>query len=344
MSILTREAFRTAVLARDGNKCVFCSTSTEDEQLDAHHILDRKLWEDGGYYLDNGATVCSKHHMLCEQTVLSCDEVRKACGIRNVVLPPQLYEEDTYDKWGNIVLPNLTRVPGEMFTEASVQKVLAEGGVLELFTGHVKYPRTWHLPWSPGVTRDDRVQHDLSRLEGQEVVATVKMDGENTTLYADGLHARSLAYASRVDRDRMRALHASLSADIPDGWRVCGENAWAEHSIRYENLPDFFLVFSVWNEKNICLSWDETVEWAALLGLRTVPTIWRGTWNESFLRDLYTPTFEGEACEGYVVRLARSFAYGDFRRNILKYVRKGHVTTGVHWTQTIRPNGFAANR
>jgi hypothetical protein len=35
------------------------------------------------------------------------------------------------------------------------------------------------------------------------------------------------------------------------------------------------LVFSIWNEQN-ALSWDETVEWAELLGLFTVPVLWRG--------------------------------------------------------------------
>ena len=31
------------------------------------------------------------------------------------------------------------------------------------------------------------------------------------------------------------------------------------HSIAYDALPAHFLVFSIWNERNECLSWDETV-------------------------------------------------------------------------------------
>ncbi|MGC5412734.1 RNA ligase family protein, partial [Streptomyces sp. DT225] len=54
------------------------------------------------------------------------------------------------------------------------------------------YPRTPHLPWSPGATSDDVRMTDLAALAGTEVVVTEKLDGENTTLYADGLHARSL--------------------------------------------------------------------------------------------------------------------------------------------------------
>ncbi|MFE9924807.1 RNA ligase family protein, partial [Streptomyces sp. NPDC005774] len=48
----------------------------------------------------------------------------------------------------------------------------------------VHYPRTPHLPWSPGAASDDIRAGDLSGLRGREVVVTEKLDGENTTLYA----------------------------------------------------------------------------------------------------------------------------------------------------------------
>ena len=57
-------------------------------------------------------------------------------------------------------------------------------------TSYVKYPRTPHLPWSPGATADDRVHTDLAGLEGREIVVTEKLDGENTTIYRDHVHAR----------------------------------------------------------------------------------------------------------------------------------------------------------
>ena len=40
------------------------------------------------------------------------------------------------------------------------------------------------------------------------------------------------------------------------------------------------MLFSVWNELNVCLSWDETEEWAQRLGLVTVPVLYRGIWDE----------------------------------------------------------------
>ena len=43
-------------------------------------------------------------------------------------------------------------------------------------TDRVKYPRTMHLPWSPGLQNDDRVIKSLDRLIGRTVVVTEKMD------------------------------------------------------------------------------------------------------------------------------------------------------------------------
>lgn len=93
----------------------------------------------------------------------------------------------------------------------------------------VHYPRTPHLPWSPGASSDDVRVGDLSGLAGREVVVTEKLDGENTTLYADGLHARSLDSAHHPSRAWVKALQGRIGPAIPQGWRVCGENLYARH-------------------------------------------------------------------------------------------------------------------
>ncbi|MFT5465446.1 MAG: hypothetical protein ACI8UO_000541 [Verrucomicrobiales bacterium] len=56
----------------------------------------------------------------------------------------------------------------------------------------IKYPRTLHLPWSPGSTNDDCFLNGVSHFEGREVVVTEKLDGENTSMYRGGIHARTL--------------------------------------------------------------------------------------------------------------------------------------------------------
>jgi len=69
---------------------------------------------------------------------------------------------------------------------------------------HIKHPRTSHLPGSPGVGSDDKQAQDLSAFDTQDVVVTEKMDGENTTLYTDGYHARSLDSGFHPSRTRLR--------------------------------------------------------------------------------------------------------------------------------------------
>jgi len=325
--LLSREDFRAAVFERDGGRCVVCGAVGQD----AHHIVERRLFDDSGYYVDNGATLCADCHVRAEMTVLSCVEIRQAAGITTIILPTHLYPDQDYDKWGNPLLPNGQRLRGDLFYDGSVQKILGQGGVLPLFTDRVRYPRTYHLPWSGGVTDDDRVLADTNAFEGREVVVTVKMDGEQTTLYADYLHSRSLTWRGHPSRSWVANLHGQMGWKIPAGWRVCGENLYARHSIHYQHLISYFQVFSVWNEQNICLSWAETVEWAALLDLPTVPVLYVGPWDEALIRSLYQPTFADDEMEGYVVRLADAFAYGDFRTSVAKYVRPGHDRTRPHW-------------
>jgi len=332
--LLDRDSFRERVFMRDGYRCVMCGST--EPPLDAHHILERRLWDDGGYYLQNGATLCDDRqgrvgcHRKAEQTVISCEEIRAAAGIREVILPDHLYRDALYDKWANIVNSDGTRTKGELFGDESVRKVLASAGMLSIFRDRMKYPRTFHLPWSPGKTDDDRVLSDTSCFEGRRVVITEKMDGENTTMYSDYIHARSLDGSAHPSRGWVKNLHAQISHTISPGWRICGENLFAQHTLRYADLPSFFMVFSIWDENNICLSWDETLLYAGVLDLITVPVIFDGVWDEDYARKL-ADTMDLAVKEGYVVRLADAFPYGAFRRSAAKFVRAAHVGTSHNW-------------
>lgn len=327
-NLLTRDQFREGVFERDKNSCVFCGEKAQD----AHHILERRLFHDGGYYLDNGASVCGIHHIQCEQTVLSVEQVRSAAGITRIVVPDHLYDDHIYDKWGNPVLEDGRRGKGELFFDESVQKILNQGGVLPLFTPYVKYPRTHHLPWSPGITDDDRMLKNTEHFHGRRVIVTKKLDGENTTMYRDHIHARSIDSRGGEDRAWVKNFWANLSYEIPDDWRICGENVWAEHSIHYDDLQSYFYGFSVWNERNVCLSWDDTRTYFELLGITHVPVLYDGIWDEQKIRDL-EKDLVWEKDEGYIVRLADSFPYSQFRQSLAKFVRRGHVQTAKHWRQ-----------
>ena len=197
----------------------------------------------------------------------------------------------------------------------------------------IKYPRTYHFPWSPGLQNDDRRLETTDFFMGQEIVVTTKMDGECTTIYQDHIHARSIDSGYHESRDYVKGVWGRIKSDIPEGFRVCGENLYAQHSIPYDNLEDYFLGFSVWNG-DICLGWNETQEWFSLLGIKSVPVLYEGIYDEGFLRSLDI----GDA-EGYVVRLREPFTYEEFNVKVGKYVRKNHIQTSEHWmTQKVVPN------
>lgn len=192
----------------------------------------------------------------------------------------------------------------------------------------VHYPRTPHLPWSPGAAADDVRTGDVSGLAGAEVVVTEKMDGENTTLYPDGLHARSLDSAHHPSRAWVKGLQNRVGARIPDGWRICGENLFARHSIPYTELDSWFYGFSVWTDQDHCLDWDATVRFLRRLGVPTPRVLWRGRYDERALRAL---RLDLDRQEGYVVRTVRGFPRGEFGERVAKWVRPQHVRTDTHW-------------
>lgn len=337
-TLISRDEFREETFKRDSFKCIICGNPAKD----AHHIIERRLFSDGGYYLDNGASLCEQHHIEAEETTLSCEKIRLSAGIDNIIIPEHFYSDYNYDKWGNILLPNGNRIKGELFYDESVQKILTQGNVIDLFQKHIKYPRTYHLHWS-NMLKDDRILKDDSHFIGKRVIVSLKMDGENTTMYNDYIHARSLESASHETRKWVKGLWSRISYLLDDNMRLCGENLFAVHSVRYENLKSYFMMFSMWTD-NKCLSWDETKEYAQIIGLEMVPVIYDGIYSKEKVIEAFAP-YEKKN-EGYVVRIADEFNYIDFRRCVAKFVRpefrQAVNNSHGHWiSKKVEVNGLS---
>lgn len=67
---LIRKNFRDACYKRDGFSCAMCgmksSKEKAEEELDAHHIVDRNLLPNGGYVPQNGISLCEPCHIKAE--------------------------------------------------------------------------------------------------------------------------------------------------------------------------------------------------------------------------------------------------------------------------------------
>lgn len=213
-----------------------------------------------------------------------------------------------------------------------------------------KYPRTPHLPWSPGGTSDDRriksVEHFLCR----PVVLTEKMDGSNVCMERDACFARSHASTpNHPSFDAFKAMHATVRHLIPKNVQVFGEWLYAKHSIGYDQLPSYFQVFGVRDLlKNVWASWEEVEVWAEELGVVTVPVLAKedgldSDWKIQELVESHArlPSRCGKEREGVVLRVAGEFSDADFGVSIAKWVRKDHVTSSDHWAhQVITRNGL----
>lgn len=195
-----------------------------------------------------------------------------------------------------------------------------------------KFPKTYHLPWSENISNEDKVLKDISYFKKMHYVfGTIKMDGENTTLYRDSLHARSLDSKHHESRAWVKKYHSEMKRYIPKGWRICGENLFAKHSIHYKKLESYFQVFAIFNDKNICLDEVTTSLFCEDNGFVEVNPFCVSPIEEvhEYFEDACR--LRNEEVEGYVIRNPESFHYNDYSKNVAKFVRKNHVQTDQHW-------------
>lgn len=195
-----------------------------------------------------------------------------------------------------------------------------------------KFPRTPHLPWSEGATEDDKTLSSVEHFRGHKVIVTEKLDGENTTMYNDHVHARSINSKAHWSRAWVKNKWSKVRHMIPSNVRVCGENMYAVHSIVYTDLPSYFIGFAIF-EDDICLEWSATVDFLERLDISPPPVFFEGMFDEEMIRSILTEA-DYETCEGYVVRLQEPFHYNNFADSVAKFVRPNHVQTDDHWMRT----------
>ena len=137
-----------------------------------------------------------------------------------------------------------------------------------------KYGRTFHYPFSPGTTSDDRINpdywEDICAIE--HMIHTEKLDGENTCLNQYGVFARSHAAPTRHPwAGYLKEKWEWIKGDLGE-LEIFGENLYAIHSIEYLDLEQHFFVFGV-REGDRWLSWEETCFYANMLDFPTVPVL-----------------------------------------------------------------------
>ncbi len=317
LKLLTRDEFRNGVFDRDNYRC--CVPWCKEKAVDAHHIIERKLWENGGYYLNNGASLCETHHKLAERNKLLPLQLRSYCNIMKEVLPPKLALQHLkgpveFNKWG------------EPLKEPRSVKF--------------KYPCTVYLPFSDIPKNHGRDIGDVKHITGIHSVILLKMDGSCSMLDTKIVAARNGLEATHRSFDMLKRWHSMIKHKIPNNYKLFGEWLYAKHSIHYKDkikLKGFFQLFAVFDVKrSMWCHWDNVKSIAEMVGCRTVPVL-------GYLDDTLKPyqieqqikKIANEQIkkghEGVVVRNHMEFHYSQFSENVMKYVRPNHVQTSRHW-------------
>lgn len=337
-----REQFRLQVAKRDGGMCKvpWCDEHVSPDPSkpgDQHHIIERNLWDDGGWFPDNGVNVCPEHHQLAEEDEIPPQAFWLWAGV-DAPQVPACVESQAVDKWGK---------PFETPPHESLRD-------------YHKYPSTRHLMpcyWqSARSAAHTRTEHDDTELTsvdsftGIELVVLVKMDGSNAMLVADSdepVRARNGRDAEHRSFDRLKQAYwdRGVYETLDERYQVFGEHMTAKHSIHYgtEAPPadDVFQVFGVFDSRlNVWLSWDSVEAIADQIGFETVPVVGHYTFDgpnaaHEFTQQITTisESVIDQGHEGTVVRSRYPFHYGQFPEKVGKFVRPNHVQTDEHWSE-----------
>jgi hypothetical protein len=81
----------------------------------------------------------------------------------------------------------------------------------------IKCPRTYHLPFSEEISSDDKVMKDVYFLKNNPCVITEKMDGENTTMTREYIHARSVDSQDHESRHFVKSFWNTIRWSLGSG-------------------------------------------------------------------------------------------------------------------------------
>lgn len=209
-------------------------------------------------------------------------------------------------------------------------------------TEFTRFPTTPYLVRPPGVdVRDDKVLTDTERDEflAQPLHVEEKVDGQNLGISNgdDGLRFQARGSYVQPGGRHFRGLATwvvprqhRLADGLSDDLILFGEWCAVTHSVRYDSLPDWFLVFDVY-ERAAGLFWEPDMRDALAedLGLYTVPILGVGHFDLDDLTGLMSQSRVGhEQMEGVVARTVT--ADGPQRR--AKVVRPEFVQQiDQHW-------------
>ena len=246
-----------------------------------------------------------------------------------------------------------------------------------------KYPRTPHLKGSRLQSGDeDLSQVEFSEILGKNIVIEEKIDGANVGISFNENGELLLQSRGHYLRGGAREIHYDLFKKWANStintlfdilgtrYIMYGEWMFAKHKIYYDNLPDYFLEFDIY-DKEMGVFLDTKTRKQMLLGsgIQSVPVLASGVFNsekqilaylgkslyitenaqENLLNEIkrlnlneeeiLSQTQKGNLAEGLYIKVEEN----EEVKNRLKFVRYDYLQTqsvkdGEWLTKTIIPN------
>lgn len=213
-----------------------------------------------------------------------------------------------------------------------------------------RFPHTPHLVWlGDGKPRDDKVlsTQEAALLLAEEVILEEKVDGanlgfsvsangelraQNRGQYLAGPHTGQFARLPAWLAVHSEAISGALVEQREQRLVLFGEWCAARHSLDYSRLPDWFLLFDVFEAASGRFwSSDRRDALAARLGLATTPQLARGRFTLLELTnnvDEWASRFRDGPLEGIVVRW-ESVQWCELRAKLVR--RSFTQAIGEHW-------------
>ncbi len=209
-----------------------------------------------------------------------------------------------------------------------------------------RFPHTPHIAWlGEGAPRDDKVlsSSEISELLKGEVRVEEKLDGANLgiSFAPDGtLRAQNRGQYLQEPYSGQFSRLTSWLGMHEWKWRqhvepqliLFGEWCAARHSLDYDGLPDWFLLFDVYDRvRQRFWSVERRNALVETLGITTVPTLYQGKTDLKQLKKLVnesTSRYRPGPLEGIVIRRDSK----DWCEARAKLVRAEFTQTiGEHW-------------
>lgn len=208
-----------------------------------------------------------------------------------------------------------------------------------------KYEKTYRFFPTPG--KINLSKNDISELLSGEVIVEEKMDGANVGIIRHK-HGFSLqkrgSLVGQSEHEQFGYFHNwannqnyELLMNLPVNHIIYAELLYAVHTVFYDKLPSYVLVFDVW-DGNSYLNYDKRKDFCDMYNLHMVPLVTRGSFSKNDISKLIPEkSMYGDFVEGIVLKRYRKNEY--LKAKVVNPDFIKIVNASEHWSHyNIRKN------